>query len=211
MDHVTVLIADDHPLNREGTARAIAEHPQLELVATCEDGREALETTLRLRPDVAVLDVRMPHLSGDAVLSALNAEGAETRVVFLTMMLDAPLVHDALSSGAAGYLSKEADRTSVNEAVLAAARGEIVLSPEAQRAVAGALRHRRTLDVSSLSDREVEILGLMASGHTASAIGRRLHLSPATVKSHQHNIYGKLGVSTGPAAVFEATRRGVLA
>ncbi len=209
-DPVRVLIADDHPIFREGTARIVAEHPGLELIAACADGEEALRRIRELEPDVALVDLRMPKLDGEALVTALSEGGSRTRVVLLSMWAESAVVHEALAKGAAGYLSKEADRQHVGEAVLAAARGEIVLSPQVQLALIGEIRRQRAQEHSPLTDREIEVLQLMAEGLSAGKIARRLFLSVATVKSHQHHIYGKLNVGTGAAAVYEATRRALL-
>lgn len=207
---VRVLVADDHPLYREGVVRAIRERPELELVAECGDGREALDEIRRLEPDVAVLDVKLPGLDGQQVLSALTRDGVSTRVVFLSAYLDSEIVYAAVAGGAAAYLSKETTRAAICEAVAAAARGETQLSPEIQAGIAREIRLRKGDDRPVLTPREREVLVLVSNGCSAPEIAERLFLSPATVKTHLQHLYEKLEVSDRAAAVAEAMRRGLL-
>ena len=208
---VTVLIADDHPLFRDGIARAVRGRPDLELVAEVADGRTALERIRELAPAVAVLDLRLPDLDGLEVLNAVRRDALPTRVLMLSATTEGPTVFKAISGGAAGYLSKSSDRTAVCDAVAAVARGDTVLDPALQ---AGLLDEVRILGVADarpvLSPREAEVLSLLAEGLSAPAIGRRLFLSTATVKTHLGHLYEKLGVSDRAACVAEAMRRGLL-
>lgn len=205
-----VLVADDHPLFREGIVRAIRARPDFELVAEVGDGRAALAAIKELLPDVAVLDLRMPELDGLEVLNALERDRIPTRVVLLSAFLEGSLVFDAVAAGAAAYLSKDAGRDQVCDAVAAVARGETVLSAEIHAGVAAEIRTRGRTDRPGLSAREQEILGHLAEGRSAPEIAKLLYLSPATVKSHLRNLYEKLGVSDRAAAVAEAMRRGLL-
>lgn len=206
-----VLIADDHPLFREAIARVIGERDDLELVAQASDGRAALEQIRELRPDVAVIDVRMPELDGSDVLAAVREEGLPTNVVFLSAFLDAKTVYEAVAAGANAYLSKEADTDEIVAAILAAARGETILGPEVQTGLAEQIRFREESDARPrLSDREHEVLRLIAEGLSAPEIGERIHLSTATVKTHLQHLYEKLGVSERAAAVAEGMRRGLV-
>jgi two-component system nitrate/nitrite response regulator NarL len=207
----TVLIADDHPLFREAIVRVIRAHPDFELVAEASDGAAALEKIRDLRPDVAVIDVRMPELDGSDVLVALREEGLPTNVVFLSAFLDSKTVYDAVAAGANAYLSKEAGSDEIVEAVSAAARGETILGPEVQTGLAEQIRFREENDARPrLSDREHEVLKLIAQGLSAPEIGSRIHLSTATVKTHLQHLYEKLGVSERAAAVAEGMRRGLV-
>ena len=207
----TVLIADDHPLFREAIARVISSDPGLELVAEASDGRAALDQIRALKPDVAVIDVRMPELDGSDVLVALRDEGLPTNVVFLSAFLDAKTVYDAVAAGAKAYLSKEADSEEIVTAIAAAARGETILGPEVQTGLAEQIRFREENDARPrLSEREHEVLRLIAQGLSAPEIGERIHLSTATVKTHLQHLYEKLGVSERAAAVAEGMRRGLV-
>ena len=207
---VRVLIAEEHPLYREGVVRAVKERPELQLVAEAANGRQALELIKELEPDVAVLDVKMPELDGLQVANAVDRDGLGTRVLMLSAFIDRQIVFQAVAAGAAGYLSKDADRSEITDAILAVHRGGTVLAPEVQAGVAAEVRSRWRRDTPSLSERERQVLEMIAEGLSAPEIGRRLYLSPATVKSHLQSLYDKLGVSDRAAAVAEAMRSGLL-
>jgi two-component system nitrate/nitrite response regulator NarL len=209
-ERVKVFVADDHPIYREGIVRAVKDRPELELVGEASDGRQALEELKRLDPDVAVLDIRMPGLDGTQVLGALRRDGVDIEVLFLSAFLEPELAYTTVASGARGYLSKEASRKEVCDAIVTVARGGTALAPEVQAGLASAVRDRERADGPSLTPRETEVLKLIAEGLSAPEIGRQIHLSPATVKTHLHTLYEKLGVSERAAAVAEAMRRGLL-
>ena len=179
----TVLIADDHPLYREALEQAIARRSDLELVAAVPDGRAALEQIRELNPDVAVLDMRMPGLRGLDVVEALSRDGSPTRVLMLSAALESSVVYAAVAAGAAGYWSKDAGRDAICDAIAAVARGEKVLDPSLQSGVFTEI-HTREVDTDRpvLTRREHEILGLIAAGMTAPAIGEQIFLSVATVQ-----------------------------
>jgi two-component system nitrate/nitrite response regulator NarL len=207
---VRVLVADDHPLFREAIVRTVRERPDFELVGEAADGRAALTAIRELRPDVAVIDLKMPELDGLQVVAAVKRDALPTRIVVLSAFLDGAIVFQAVAAGAAAYISKEADRSEIGDAVAAVARGETVLSPEAQAGIAAEVRQRGTQERPLLTPREREILGHVAAGRGAPEIARLIHLSPATVKGHLQSLYEKLGVSDRAAAVAEAMRRGLL-
>ena len=210
LKRTTVLVADDHPVFRDGLMRALRSRPEFELVGEAGDGREALEAIKRLQPDVALLDVKMPGLDGGAIAHALKRDGAKTRVVLISAHAPSDLVYRSLSLGAAAYLSKEAGRDEICDTVAAVGRGETRLSPEIQGELVRQIQMRATDERPALSPREREVLELIAEGLSAPDIGRRLHLSPATVKTHLQGLYEKLGVSDRAAAVASAMRRGLL-
>jgi two-component system nitrate/nitrite response regulator NarL len=207
----TVLIADDHPLYREGLARAISMRPDLELIGEATDGRTALEQIQQLAPDVAVLDMRMPGLRGLDIVEALTRDGSPTRVLVLSAAVESGLVYATVAAGAAGYWSKDAERDAICDAIAAVARGDRVLDPALQSGVFSEI-HAREVDTGRpvLTAREHEILLCIAQGKSAPAIGAELYLSTATVKTHLGHLYEKLGVSDRAAAVAEAMRRGLL-
>lgn len=208
---IRVLIADDHPIYIDGLAAAIKRTHDLELVAMCRDGAEALERIRAEQPDVAVLDLRMPRMATTAILEELAAGGdGKTRVLVLSVHVGAGEVHECVSLGAAGYLAKDTDRAEICDAIRAVADGRAVLSSEAQTAMAAELTRRRSAARSVLSGREGEVLQLLAGGASAPDIAARLHLSTATVKTHLHNLYEKLEVSDRAAAVAEGMRRGLI-
>ena len=205
-----VLAADGQPLYRDAVARAIRERPELELVGQAGNGREALRAIGAERPDVAVIDSALAGLSGEQVLNAVARDGMRTRIVLMAARADPGEVYAALAEGAAGYLTKDANARELCEAITAVARGRTVLSPELQAGVAGEIRLRAPHERPVMSDRERETLRLIAEGLSAPQIGRALHVSTATVKTHLQHIYEKLGVSERAAAVAEAMRRGLL-
>jgi two-component system, NarL family, nitrate/nitrite response regulator NarL len=208
---VTVLVADDHPIYREGIVRAINDRAELELVGEAADGREALEQIGRIAPTVAVLDIRMPGLDGTQVLSALRRDGVETDVLFLSAFMEPELAYRTVAAGAKGYLSKESSRQEVCEAIATIAAGGTAFAPEVQAGLAAEIQEReRSVGMPQLSAREREVLHLIADGLSAPDIGKQIHLSTTTVKSHLHSLYEKLGVSDRAAAVAEGMRRGLL-
>ncbi|HWI74990.1 MAG TPA: response regulator transcription factor [Baekduia sp.] len=205
-----ILIADPHPLYREALSRAIGRRTDLELVGSTADGRDALEQIAGLEPDVAVVDVDLARLDGPGVLNAVRRDGLRSKVVFLSSVVESALAYRVMEAGAAGYLSKDADADEICSAIVAVARGDAVLAPQVQTGIVAEIRLRATHDRPVLSERESEILALVAGGLTAPDIARRLNLSVGTVKSHLINLYDKLGVSERAAAVAEAIRRGLL-
>jgi two-component system nitrate/nitrite response regulator NarL len=210
LSRVRVYIADDHPVYREGLARAIKQRPDLELVGDSGEGQKALAEINELAPDVAVLDVRMPGLDGLRVLNAIKRDSLPTRVVFVTGFLEAKPVFEALAAGAGGFVSKASDHVTICDTVVAVSRGETVVAPEFQAGLADQIRLNQQDDRPALSDREREVLGLAAEGLSVAEIGKHLHLSPATVKTHLQRLYEKLGVSDRAAAVATAMRQGLI-
>lgn len=207
---ITVFVADDHPVYREGVVRAIKARPDFELIGEAADGRAALEAIRELAPRIAVLDMQMPGLQGQDVLQAIRRDGLPTRVVLLSAHLDSDTVYKAVADGAGAYLSKESTRERICDAVAAVARGEVVLSSEIQAGLASEIQMREKEGRTILTPREQQILRLTAGGNSAPDIGKMLHLSPATVKTHLKSLYEKLGVSDRAAAVAEGMRRGLL-
>jgi two-component system, NarL family, nitrate/nitrite response regulator NarL len=204
------MAADGQPLYRDAVARAIAARPELELVGEVGDGREALAAIGAVRPDVAILGGMPDGLTGRQVLNAVARDGLGTRVVMIAARPEPDEVYAALADGAAGFLTKDADARELCDAIAAVARGRTVVAPELQAGVAGEIRLRGASDRPAMTDRERETLTLIAEGLSAPEIGRVLHLSTATIKTHLRHIYEKLGVSERAAAVAEAMRRGLL-
>ena len=205
-----MLVAHGQPLYRDGLVRAIKQRPELELIGDTGHGREALDTIEAERPDVAVVDRRLLDLTGEQVLNAVGRDGLGTRVVMIAAEPEPGLVYSAIENGAAGYLTHDTDAGELCDAVAAVARGGIVLAPQVQAGIAGEIRLRADYDRPFLSEREREILKLVADGLTAPEIGRRIHVSTATVKTHLQHLYEKLGVGERAAAVAQAMRRGLV-
>jgi len=203
LKRASVMVADDHPVFRGALVDALKRRPDLDLVGEAENGQRALEQLRELRPDVILVDARMPAVDGLEVLRSVVREDLPTKVLMLSGETEGADVSEALASGAAGYLAKTASALEIGDAVVAAARGEAV-SGHAPAAGGGAGRP------GALTVREIEVLALAAEGHSGPEIGRALYVSPATVKTHLRNIYDKLGVTDRAAAVAEGMRRGLL-
>lgn len=192
-------VADDHPIYREAVVAAIRACSAVELAGSAEDGEAALAEIMRLRPDVAVLDIHMPGLGGPEVLRRLSDNGHTPRVLFLSGLATPGLAAAALDAGAGGMLDKQTTAAELCDAVIAVLRGEQVLSPRL-----------RDGGAPLLTAREREVLALVARGMSAPGIAEQLVLSPHTVKTHLRNTFAKLGVTDRAAAVAAAMRRGLL-
>ncbi|MEV4356780.1 response regulator transcription factor [Nonomuraea sp. NPDC049625] len=197
-----VMIVDDHPIVREGLRGMLQAEPDLEVVGEAGSGDEAVVVVPRLRPDVILMDLRMP--GGDGV-SAIERLGPGHRVIVLTTYEDDGEILRAVSAGAAGYLLKDVSRADLASAVRAAAGGRTVLSPSVAARLAG-----RRPAVPVLSEREREVLELVGQGLTNGEIGRRLFIGEATVKTYLLRVYGKLGVSDRTSAVLAALDLGLV-
>jgi DNA-binding NarL/FixJ family response regulator len=204
---IRVLLADDHPVVREGLRGILAAEPDILVVGEAGSGDEAVSQARALRPDVILMDLRMPHGDGVSAIMRIRDQQPGARVMVLTTYdTDADILR-AVEAGAAGYLLKDAPRADLVNAIRAAARGETVLAP----AVAGRLVTRmRAPRPEPLSAREAEVLTQVAHGRTNAEIGRVLHISEATVKTHLTRACTKLGVSSRTAAVTRAMQTGAL-
>jgi two-component system nitrate/nitrite response regulator NarL len=209
-DRVRVLVADDHPLYREGVVRALSASGRVEIVAEAADGRDALAQIQAHHPDVALIDYKLPELDGVAVANAVVRDELPTRVLLVSAFTDSGVVYQALETGAAGFVSKEARREQIVDAVLACARGENVVPPDIAAGLVSEIRLRKQDDRPALTPREQEILRLIAAGKSLPEIARELYLGLTTVKTHVQHLYDKLGVSDRAAAVATAMRRGLI-
>jgi DNA-binding NarL/FixJ family response regulator len=204
---IRLLIADDHPVVRDGLSGMFSDEPGFEVVGEAANGAEAVRLAGLLRPDVILMDLRMPEMDGVTAIGELARQGIAARVLVLTTYDTDVHVLSAIEAGATGYLLKDAPRAELLRATRAAAQGQSVLSP----AVASRLMGRvRAPDAEPLSQRELEVLGLVAAGSTNREAAARLFISEATVKTHLLHIYAKLGVGDRAAAVAEAFHRGLL-
>ncbi len=208
---VRVLIADDHPLYRQGAASLIARCPELELVGEAGSGQEAVDAIRALTPDVAVVDLGLPDFDGITVLGMLERESLPTRVVIVSASEDGATIHRAFAYGARAWVPKVAAADVLCETLLTVARGESVILPSIQSALTRELRARRTrTDEPLLTARELEILRMCADGLSSPDIAAALFVSVPTVKTHLQHVYAKLEVSDRAAAVAQAMRRGAL-
>ncbi|WP_027005530.1 response regulator transcription factor [Conexibacter woesei] len=207
----SVVVADDHPVYLDALSRAVDQSAELALAGTANDGAEAVELIVNVRPDVAVLDVEMPIHSGPSVAARLAQLELPTRVLFLSAHRDGATVYDALAAGGYGYVTKDASMREIQEAVLRVAAGVRSLGADVEHQVIGEIQVRAERQTLDLTERERSVLELAVQGLTVIAMGRELHLSPATVKVHLSTLYAKLGVSDRASAVAEAIRRGLVA
>ena len=173
---ITVVVADDHPLYRDGVVRALTASGQIDVVAEAGDGRAALAAIREHVPDVALVDYRLPELDGVAIAHALHRDGVATRVLLVSAFTDSGVVYRALETGASGFLPKEARREQIVDGVLACARGENVLPPEVAAGLVAEIRLRKTHDAPVLTDREREILRLISDGNSLPEIAKQLFL-----------------------------------
>jgi len=204
---IRLLVVDDHPVVRDGLCSMFDRDPEFDVLGEAGDGAEAVRLAQELRPDVILMDLRMPGMDGVTAITELAAKGVAARVLVLTTYDTDSHVLPAIEAGATGYLLKDAPRADLLRAVRAAAHGEAVLSP----AVTARLMSRvRSPAAGPLSQRELEVLELVAAGTTNREAAARLFITEATVKTHLLNIYAKLGVSDRAAAVAEAFNRGLL-
>lgn len=203
---IRVLLVDDHPLVREGIRGMLAGQADIEVVGEAADGPAGVAAAGRLRPDLVLMDLRMPGGDGADATRAIAAAGTSRVVVLTTYETDQDILR-AIEAGAAGYLLKDIAPTALADAIRAAVRGETVLAPPAQTAL---LSHARNKPAVALSTQEVAVLQEAAHGRTNAAIGSALHISETTVKTYLSRAYEKLGVSDRTSAVRRAIDLGLI-
>jgi DNA-binding NarL/FixJ family response regulator len=204
---IRILIVDDHPVVRDGLRGMFANEDDFEVVGEAENGREAVDRALAFQPDVILMDLRMPEMDGVSAIKLLADKEVEGRVLVLTTYDTDSDVLPAIEAGATGFLLKDAPRDELFRAVRAAAGGEAVLSPSVAARLIDQVRQPTR---ETVTERELEVLRLVASGSSNREVAERLFISEATVKTHLLHIYGKLGVNDRAAAVGEAFERGLL-
>jgi NarL family two-component system response regulator LiaR len=213
-DKIRIIIADDHIVVREGTRELLQKAGDLQIVGEAGDGEEAVRLVKELKPDVIILDVAMPRLSGIEAARRIKAISPDTAVLILTAYEYDQYVIALLEAGANGYLLKDIPSKKLIEAVRAVHAGELVLHPSAARKaqnyfVGGANRHQESR-VQLLTDRETEVLQLLAQGHSNPQMANELNLSRRTVQSHLRNIFNKLEVDSRTQAVITGLKKGYL-
>jgi DNA-binding NarL/FixJ family response regulator len=217
MTSIKILLVDDQPLFREGLRTLLSVHPDFDVVGEAGNGAEAIRLAKSLRPSVVLMDLQMPVLDGVAATRRLHEEQPDCRVIVLTTFDDDEMVFDGLRAGAVGYLLKDAPSEKLAEAIRVAARGETFLQPSvAAKVVAefARLTRKNAEQFNSLceplSERELEILRLIAYGSSNREIADTLFLAEGTVKNHVTNILGKLGVRDRTQAAIKAKDCGLL-
>jgi len=208
---VKILIADDHGIVRSGVRLLLDRQPDMEVVAEAEDGVDALEKAVELKPDVAVLDVSMPRMTGLQATHEIKQQSPATQVLILSMHDDERYLFEALRAGASGYVLKRAADKDLIDAVRTVAGGRTFLSDEAQRALMDEWLEGGSTEVDDgLTLRELEVVKLIAEAYTNKQIAETLKLSEKTVESHRTNVFGKLGVRDRVEIVRYAIRRGLV-
>jgi len=205
---IRILIADDHEVVRQGLRVSLGVDAALEVVGEAEDGAEAVRLARRLRPDVVLMDLLMPEMDGIAATELIRRELPDTEVVALTSVLEDASVVGAVRAGAIGYLLKDTRAPELRRAIKAAAAGQVQLSPSA---AARLMREVKTPErPEALSERELDVLRLLARGLANKTISRDLGIAEKTVKTHVSSILGKLGVQSRTQAALYAGRVGVV-
>jgi two-component system, NarL family, response regulator len=199
---IRILVADDHPLVRDGIVSLVSTEKDMQVVAQAADGVEAVELARKHKPDIVLLDLRMPRMDGLEVLAQFQALRLCTRVIVLTTFESEKDVHISLKAGARGYLLKDATRAQLLDALRRVHRGETSIPPSIGEKLVQSMNH------PELSPRELEILQLVAQGKSNKEVGDSLGIAEGTVKSHVKNMLGKLKVPGRTAMVREAVKRG---
>jgi DNA-binding NarL/FixJ family response regulator len=215
---ITVLIADDHPVVRQGLRALLSVHDAFAVAGEAADGREAVALAVQVRPDVVLLDLKLPDTDGIAVLGELRAAGVAARVLVLTSADSPALVAGAMRAGAAGFLYKDTNPDALVSAIRSVHDGHTLLAPEAASVLAGGLARpgergqpgrpaRAVQGIAALTAREREVLGLLADGRSNREIARLLRVSEKTVKTHVSSVLAKLGVADRTQAAVLAVRQ----
>ena len=204
---ISLLVVDDHPVVRDGLRGMLSADPRFEVLGEAGDGAEAIAAGEKLQPDVILMDLRMPRTDGVTAIKELAKRGVPARVLVLTTYDTDNDVLRAIEAGATGYLLKDAPREELFRAVEAAAQGQAVLSPAVATRLMGQMRQPAS---EPLSQRELDVLELVAQGSTNREAAKQLFISEATVKTHLLHVFAKLGVNDRAAAVAAAFSRGYL-
>lgn len=211
VEKIRVLIVDDHSVVRQGLRMFILVQPDMELVGEAQNGREAVEMARTLAPDVTLMDLVMPEMTGIEATRAIKVAQPHAQVLVLTTFLEDTKIAEAIQAGAVGFLLKDVEMNELAKAVRGAARGEPQLHPEAAKLLLGlATRPKPAAEaVSPLTEREKQVIALLAEGQSNKQIARTLSVSETTVKGHVANILGKLDLVDRTQAAVYAVRHGL--
>jgi DNA-binding NarL/FixJ family response regulator len=212
MEAIKVLIVDDHTVVRDGLTTMLGREQDFAVVGQARNGLEAVERARALQPDVILMDLRMPELDGVSAMRQIGAEAAAIKFIVLTTYDSDEYIFDAIEAGARGYLLNDASREELFEAVRAVHRGESLIEPGVAAKVLDRFSElsRQAGETAVLSEREVEVLKLLAGGAANKVIAASLSISESTVKTHVANIFQKLDVNGRTEAVTEALQRGII-
>ena len=212
MEPIKILIADDHPVVREGLMSMLKRERDFAVVGDAKDGLEAVSKTKELSPDVVLMDLRMPELDGVEAINQIKAAKPDTKFIILTTYSDDDYIFRGIEAGARAYLLKDAPRDELFKAIRAVYRGESLLQPVVASRVLDRMTElsRRAPSSEELSGRAREVLQLMAKGSANKEIAAALSISQSTVKTHISNIFQKLGVNDRTGAVTEALKKGII-
>ena len=205
---IRILLVDDHSVVRQGLRLFLKYDPELEVVGEASDGAEALRLACTLKPDVVLMDLLMPIMDGVAATVAIRRELPDTEVLALTSVLEDASVVGAVRAGAIGYLLKDTQAEALCQAIKAAAAGQVQLTPKAAARLMQAVSTPDSLE--ALTERETDVLRLLAQGQSNKQIARRLHNTEQTIKSHVSRILSKLGVQSRTQATLYAIRTGLV-
>lgn len=215
-ERISVLVADDHPVFRRGMRAILGAEPDIDLVGEATDGEEVVARALELRPDVILMDLNMPRVPGIEATRRILEANPNTAILMLTMFEDDKSIFAAMRAGAHGYVLKGADGAETLRAIHAVANGEAIFSPTITRRFTGYFatpgpdpKASSVQAFPNLTEREHEILSLMAEGYTNNAIASRLYLSPKTVRNYVSSIFTKLNVTDRSQAIVQAREAGL--
>lgn len=212
MDAIKILIVDDHPVVREGIGAMLKHEPDFKIVGEASNGLEALDQARELSPDVILMDLRMPEMDGVEAITKIKEAKPEIKFIILTTYSDDEYIFKGIAAGARAYLLKDAPRDELFKAIRAVYRGESLIQPVVASRVLDKLAElsRKNPGAETLSEREVEVLRLMAKGTSNSNIADELSITQSTVKTHITSIFQKLNVTTRTEAVTTALKRGII-
>jgi DNA-binding NarL/FixJ family response regulator len=209
---IRVMVADDHPVVREGLTTMLARESDIEVLGEAQNGREAIEKARELQPDIVLMDLRMPEVDGIEAIRRIKAENPKVKFIILTTYDNDEYIFKGIEAGARAYLLKDAPRSELFKAIKAVNRGESLIEPAIAGKVLDRLAElsRQAQPAESLSERELEVLALIAQGASNKSIAANLQIGESTVKTHIQGIFNKLGVNDRTEAVTQAIKKGLV-